>query len=205
VSALAVERGRLAIGEAASGVAPPGAALERRVRELERIYREIESTRMAGLGITHPRLEVAAVDFAAEPAGGAAGVLVTPWFMNLVWLPDAEAVRRPAAGDGPPAPPPLAVLASRARQIGHEVIDFLGAYEEGFGPFETCSLFSPMFHFEDQAAAVATAREVLRLLRQPQADGRDAARVEAGSGLPLAERGEPAASRRAFLLGRRTA
>ncbi|MBL8341341.1 MAG: [NiFe]-hydrogenase assembly chaperone HybE [Rubrivivax sp.] len=184
------------------------AAVQHRVRELERIYREIETTRMAGLGITHPKLEVAAVDFAAEPTGGAAGVLITPWFMNLVWLPEAEADRRCTDDREAPGRPTLGIGVSRARSIGCEVIDFLGAHEAGFGPFETCSLFSPMFDFVDQAAAVATAREVLRLLRQPvdpaAAPGRAASLGEDAPAGP-GGRAAPAASRRAFLLGRQSA
>ncbi|MBL8324080.1 MAG: [NiFe]-hydrogenase assembly chaperone HybE [Rubrivivax sp.] len=187
----------------AAGHAAHNAALECRVRELERVYRQIETTKMAGLGITHPKLEVAAVDFAAEPTGGAAGVLVTPWFMNLVWLPDEQAARRDAVEGQASAEPPLGVGVSRARAIGCEVIEFLGACEAGLGPFETCSLFSPMFDFVDQAAAVATAREVLRLLRQA-GDPAAAPCPAPGEHAPAENGGRaaPAASRRAFLLGR---
>jgi len=182
-------------------------ALVARVRELERTYRHIETTRMAGLGLTHPGLAVAAVGFAPEAGGGVAGVLVTPWFMNLVWLPDDEPARPveavepvepvdPAAKAVPPARV-LAVGESRARRIGGEVIEFLGAHETGLGSFETCSLFSPMFEFVDQAAALATAAEVMQLLRQPPAD--------AAPHKPQPRVAEPVPGRRAFLLGGRAA
>jgi hypothetical protein len=187
------------------------AALLARVRELERIYRRIATTRMAGIPILHPGLEVTAVGFAPEPGGGgAAGVLVTPWFMNLVWLPDEDAEEKapPPAADGGAAsdsavgrearPPALRVGVSRARRIGHEAFDFLGAHEEGFGPFETCSLFSPVLEFADQVAAVATAEAVLELLRAPPA-------ATGVPGEPAPPQGEPVPARRAFLLGRRAA
>ncbi|TXH61274.1 MAG: [NiFe]-hydrogenase assembly chaperone HybE, partial [Burkholderiaceae bacterium] len=66
----------------------------------------------------------------------------------------------------------LFVRASRSRAVGNERFEFLGAHEEGFGPFEACSLFSPMFQFEDQAAALATAEEVLRQPDQVHEPGR---------------------------------
>lgn len=167
---------------------------------------------MAGLGLTHPLLAVAAVGFAPEPVGGAAGVLVTPWFMNLVWLPDDEPCERMA--DEVPAAMPLATGASRSRRIGPETIEFLGAHEAGFGAFETCSLFSPMFEFTDQAAALATAEAVMQLLRPgpaqatgapPAAAERFGQAIEKLRAAPFDPLGEPAPARRAFLLGRRAA
>lgn len=130
------------------------AALARRVAALEARFREIAATRMAGVPVQNERLAVQAVGFQALPAGGALGVLVTPWFMNLVRLP----------AEGEPAPAPGA---SRTHAVGPERFDFIGAHEAGFGSFEACSLFSPMFEFADHAAAVATAAEVLALLRRP--------------------------------------
>jgi hypothetical protein len=206
-SAIAGAGGTVAPAMAIAATEPgAGPALVARVRELERTYRHIETTRMAGLGLTHPGLAVAAVGFAPEAAGGAAGVLVTPWFMNLVWLPDHEPARlvepvEPVEGVEPaakaqPLARVLAVGESRARRIGGEVVEFLGAYEAGLGPFETCSLFSPMFEFVDQAAALATAAAVMRLLRQPPADV---------VSRKLPQGAEPVPARRAFLLGGRAA
>lgn len=147
----------------------PTTALFRRVAALEARFRDIAVTRMAGVPLLNERLAVAALGF--EPVDdGALGVLLTPWFMNLLWLPAADAV---AAAPG----------ASRRRAVGRENFEFIGAHEEGLGAYEACSLFSPMFEFEDQAAALATAREVLAQLRQPAPP-------------------EPQASRRALLFGR---
>ena len=53
------------------------------------------------------------------------------------------------------------------RRYGEHALDFTGAHEaEGLGAWEQASLFSPMFAFADQPAAVATAHEVMRQLRQ---------------------------------------
>jgi len=86
------------------------------------------------------------------------GVLIAPWFMNLVRLPvvaQAPGQAHPATGNK--------VL----RRIGSESFEFIGAQEESVGAFEACSLFSPMFEFADQDAAVGTATEILFRLRNP--------------------------------------
>jgi len=60
-------------------------AAEIRAR-LEAAYRHIEKARMQGVPILNPALEVRAIGF--EPCGGwHLGILVTPWFMNLLLLP----------------------------------------------------------------------------------------------------------------------
>ena len=149
------------------------AAVASRVAELEALFERIAATRMAGIPILHPGLRVQAVGFEADGDAAAVGVLVTPWFMNLVWLPlsDHDDV--------------LPVRATRERRVGREVFPFIGADEEGFGAFEACSLFSPMGEFADHAAAVATARAVIEELHKPEPPPP-----------------EPTSSRRALLFGR---
>lgn len=122
-------------------------------------FREIATTRMRGLPLLNPVLSVEAVGFAhqqigPEPACGLLGVLVTPWCMNLIWLPD-ESRDRPADGE------------ARDYLIGGERLSFIGAHDETFGHYQSCSLFSPMFEFADSRSAFDTATQVLALLRQP--------------------------------------
>jgi [NiFe] hydrogenase assembly HybE family chaperone len=164
----------------AATLTAPGAeaSTARRARALATLFRHVAATRMAGIPILHPKLEVQAVGFAPEPDGHACvGVLLTPWFMNLV--------RLPLAGDEAMAP----IGVSARRRVGGEVFDFIGADEAGFGRYESCSLFSPMGDFADHAAALATAQAVLDELRRPP---EPVAAVPAG----------PAASRRSLLFGR---
>jgi [NiFe] hydrogenase assembly HybE family chaperone len=151
-----------------------------RLDVLVSLFREIETTRMRGVPLLHPGLRVEAVGFEPEPAGtGAVGILVTPWFMNLLRIPlDPAHDVLPALRPG----------ATRRRTIGCEAFEFIGAHEEPFGPYEACSLFSPMLEFEDQAAAHATACAVLRLLREPPA--------------PPSPEPSPLPARRSFLFGR---
>jgi [NiFe] hydrogenase assembly HybE family chaperone len=55
-------------------------------QDLVERYRDIHRERMQGLPIVHPGLEVEAVGFAPWEEHDL-GVLITPWFMNLVLLP----------------------------------------------------------------------------------------------------------------------
>jgi [NiFe] hydrogenase assembly HybE family chaperone len=191
--------------------ATAGDLLDARVRALVALYREIAATRMRGLPLLNPALQVRAVGFelvsarAAEPDGtlqpsgaqavaapeqaAAVGVLITPWFMNLVWLP---LQRLEAAAH---------VGRKVTRHVGQECFEFIGAHEDGFGGYEACSLFSPVFEFQSQQAAVETARAVLDALRQPKT-----AAVPVPAVAPAQSPEIPQApARRAFLFGRSAA
>ncbi len=172
-------------------------AWQARVRQLEDCFSEIERTRMAGLPMLHPGLRVCALGFepdAATPAGQVpvlTGVLITPWFMNLMRLPRQWPVPADDASSTAASVPALAgVGVSVARRVGQAEFGFLGGFESQLGAYEACSLFSPMGEFADQAAARATAQEVLRQLRAEPA------------GPAHAPPASPA--RRGFLFGRRS-
>jgi len=157
----------------------PSDHLNARVAELAALFTTIAQTRMAGVPVLNPALQVEAIGFEYRPAGdgdaAGLGILITPWFMNLVRLP----LQRDES----------------AAQVGrtHEALlagqrfEFIGAHEGALGAFAACSLFSPMFEFADQVTARATALEVLAQLRTPPAP---AARIE------------PVPARRSFLFGR---
>lgn len=132
-------------------------SLTAKVAFLEDAFRAIEATRMRGLPLLHNGLQVQALGFQPLPGDEAAalGVLLTPWFMSLVRLPlddEAEAAV-PAVG------------VKREHRLGEMGFEFIGAHEPTLGRFEMCSMFSPVFEFANQAGALATAREVLALLR----------------------------------------
>jgi [NiFe] hydrogenase assembly HybE family chaperone len=172
-------------GSGLAALSPAAAApLGGRVAALVRQFQHIQATRMAGVPLLHPALAVQAVGFAPEPGqpGLALGVLVTPWFMNLIRLPlaDSAAALLPEPGcDG-------------LLQLGAQQLDFIGAQEDVIGRYALCSLFSPMADFADQAGAVATALAVLDLLRPTAA-------TSASPGTGGAPQ-QPA--RRGFLFGR---
>lgn len=199
----------------ASGPAKPDPrrlldAAKQRIDDLERSFRHIASTRMAGVPVLHAALQVRAVGFAPLPdePGWLCGVLVTPWFMNLLRLPLeplADPPRAAAAGC-------LDVGRDAPRELGGQALHFVGAHEDRLGHYEQCSLYSPMFHFADQAAAVATAAEVMKLLRNPPAapapSDATPARLAPPAPAPQAaavnpsEADEPRPARRGFLFGR---
>lgn len=196
--------------------AGPGSAtdprLPRRVAGLQRAYDHIWRTRMQGLPLLNPALWVEAVDFELFDDGKAAlGVLVTPWFMNLIHLPLAAPA---AAAQGSPDDWPLGV--ARPLTVGGETFEFIGAGDPGVGPFAMCSLFSPMFEFASHAAARATAQAVLVSLRGEaealadignvgMADPARSSRAALVSVAPPARDVRPVAAvpaRRSFLFGR---
>lgn len=112
--------------------------LKQRVTVLEALFDDIANTRMQGVLIKNLALKVQAVDFAPVPQQPdmMQGVLITPWFMNLVRLPLRN------------APASAQVLAERqkaTRQVGNTDFEFIGSFEVTIGAFEVCSLYSPIF------------------------------------------------------------
>lgn len=171
-------------------VTPDTAALATRVDALVAAYQRIAATRMQGIPLLHDVLRVQAVGFEyvaqSEPKDtvSAVGILVTPWFMNLVWLP-LQSLDQPRQ-----------VGIKMQRHVGSVCFEFIAAHEDAFGSYETCSLFSPVFEFENQTAAVDTAQAALATLRQPTRAAHMAPTT------PTAPSAPEAPARRAFLFGR---
>lgn len=157
----------------------PADRLNDRVAQLAALFTHIAHTRMAGVPVLNTALQVEAIGFECLPAGdgdaAGLGILITPWFMNLVCLP---LQRDDSAAN---------VGRIHEESLGGQRFEFIGAHEAALGAFAACSLFSPMFEFADQATARATALEVLAHLRRPPA--------------PAARPG-PVPARRSFLFGR---
>lgn len=127
---------------------------------LEATFVAIQRERMADVPILNPALKVEAVGFRAWD-GYCLGVLVTPWFMNFMLLPGN---RDEWAG-----------LPSGTR-INHVFpsgnYEFILGEEERIGRYQMCSLFSPVFEFQDQEAAVVIAEAVMEgLMDEGNRDG----------------------------------
>lgn len=170
----------------------PSVLVQRSAALAER-FQQICVTRMGGLPVLNPALQVEVVDFRLWPddasdgpglteQGVGLGILVTPWFMNLIRLP----LQPEPASDG--------VGSKRSQVLAGQEFEFIGAHEDGIGAFAACSLFSPMFDFRDPATARDTAVLILAHLRAPVAPPVARAEAPAKPGV---------AARRAFLLGRR--
>lgn len=116
---------------------------------LQQVYCRIQQERMAGLPLLNSALEVEAVGF--RPWNGRClGILITPWFMNLFLLPSEG----DEWGEMQPGTKQL-------HQFPSGPYEFVVGDEEGIGRYQVCSLFSPMFEFQDQETAVATAEHVM--------------------------------------------
>jgi [NiFe] hydrogenase assembly HybE family chaperone len=114
--------------------------------------------RMRGLAFVNPALDVEAVAFAPWQ-GHWLGVLVTPWFMNLILAPrDAAAWTSLGPGE------------KRGYRFPAGAFDFIGAHDDVAGEYQVCSLFSPLLHFDDQE----TARMVAGLAREALFDAANA-------------------------------
>lgn len=136
---------------------PPVHRGENPAAALETVFRQIAATRMAGVSILNPALDVEAVGFRSW-RGDWVGVLITPWFMNLICLPGPDSTRE--------------AQSSGSRQdvelpSGH--YEFLSADEDELGHYLTSSLFSPMFEFPDMERARTVAEAVLAEIFAPAA------------------------------------
>ncbi|WP_321858469.1 [NiFe]-hydrogenase assembly chaperone HybE [Paraburkholderia tropica] len=153
-------------------------------RRVEAAFAQIAATRMRDLPYLNPRLAVAAVGFRLWQSSWI-GVLVTPWGINLLQLPTDDAPFAAwRAADAIDVTLPGAMLA------------FVPARLDALGEYRQCSLFSPAQQFVDQASALATAHEVLRLLFEPEASA-DATAATVATPAP------PADPRRRRLFGLR--
>jgi [NiFe] hydrogenase assembly HybE family chaperone len=155
----------------------PSAALQAR-------FEHIRRGAMQGMPMLNETLSVRAVGFRPWREHWL-GVLVTPWFMNLVLMPRQVQHWHP-----------LTERESRPFVFPAGVFEFIGAMDTELGGYAACSLFSPMFEFVDAAAAEATALASLDALFDPQ--------HQPASEVPPAEpRPAAAVSKRDFLFGQR--
>lgn len=107
-----------------------------------------------GLPILNPALAVQAVGF-QHWFSACAGILVTPWMMNLLVLPSDG-----ASWDGEPG-------TKRRFELPAGPGDFILCDEKGIGPYLSQSLFSPMSSFASQEQAVDTASRIMAGLMRP--------------------------------------
>jgi [NiFe] hydrogenase assembly HybE family chaperone len=116
---------------------------------LESCFADIQQQRMAGIPILNPVLRVQAVDFQLYQQTWL-GVLISPWFMNILLMRD----------DG------LAVGTKVMHNFPAGQFEFTVAREDALGFYQSCSLYSPMLAFDQQDTAVQTAQAALRALLQ---------------------------------------
>ncbi|WBL77723.1 [NiFe]-hydrogenase assembly chaperone HybE [Bradyrhizobium xenonodulans] len=129
-------------------------------QRLAHVYRDIGERAMRELPIYNDGLDVEAVGFRVSN-GTIIGIMVTPWFMNVV-MPAGELA-------------PAASASTLRSRFPAGDIDFILSDLNHVGRIASCSLFSPMFGFADVASARATAEAVINELMLP-ADGKEVTR-----------------------------
>lgn len=177
--------------------APEAAAMaerERRTAALVADFTEVFHAKMRELPMVNRALHVQAVGFQPHD-GGFLGVLVAPWFMNLVLLPGPDrAALKPGAKE---------VLSFPSGDY-----EFMHAARETVGPYLACALFSPMGDFTSQLQAVEVARAAMaELFRAENRAGTDrgaeirARRLAEAAPPPAGDAPDPALSRRRLITG----
>jgi [NiFe] hydrogenase assembly HybE family chaperone len=146
----------------------------RLAERLEAHFVEVRARAMKDVPICNENLAVASAGFRPWREW-AVGIVVTPWFMNIVAAPFSDA-------------PPVAIEPGATQSLALPAGDvaFLAADLDGFDRLLMCSLFSPMQDFVDHEAALATAQAALDLLLAPPAND------------PAPENPAPNLDRRAF-------
>ena len=128
-----------------------------KVADLVARYQAIYEERMRDLPIVNPKLAVEAVGFDQWEEKDL-GILITPWFMNLVVLPDSDRLVDLPQGDRvecrfPSGPCELTVY-----------------QDEELGTYLAAVLFRTVADFPDQDVARAVAEEALaQILAEPPA------------------------------------
>jgi [NiFe] hydrogenase assembly HybE family chaperone len=143
------------------------------VQNLANAYRRA-ALNVKGMPIYNPTLAIEAIGF-REYAGRHVGVIVTPWFMNVMALPSPEDLK-------------VWVSGSTARIVlPSGSYDFMVTELEEVGLIGSCSLFSTMTEFTDHEAAQLAATTVAEALFTPEE--------------PAAPQPAPTVSRRSLLTG----
>ena len=133
--------------------------LSKTSEKLEQTFEQIYQQRMLDIPICNHDISVKVVGFQSWD-NCFLGVLVTPWFMNLILLPQSR-----------DAWENLKELESVPHIFPSGRYSFLVGYEAELGKYQSCSLFSPMFEFADNDAAIETATEVIKeLMNQEHID-----------------------------------
>jgi len=133
-------------------VAIPQDIIDEKVARLESAFNHIYKERMSDVPIINDKVEVRVIGFQRWQSSYLC-IMITPWFMNLMLLP----------GEAENWQDKVETTASR-HTFPSGNYEFLVGFEDAIGKYQMCSLFSPMFEFADNDAAVETAECAIREL-----------------------------------------
>ncbi len=120
------------------------------IRTLEAAFSQVHQ-RMESLPFLNPRLQVRALGFQPwQPYW--LGVMVTPWFMNLMLLPGDESADVSRVGEAQSVNFPCGTFS------------FVAGHNHTIGSYLSCSLFSPVQELESQQLAEEVALASLNQL-----------------------------------------
>lgn len=130
--------------------------IERRTELLVSDFNEVWHGKMRDVPLVNKLLHVQAVGFQMVD-GRPLGVLISPWFMNLIQLPaEGEDWSDLKAGE------------KEYMSFPSGEYEFIHNSREMVGGYKACSLFSPMNDFKTQAQAVDVAAAVMVALFQEE-------------------------------------
>lgn len=152
-------------------------------RLVEAAFERIRIQYMSDVPFANPALQVQALDFDLWQDNWL-GVLITPWFINLLLLPGARGHWQSVSGNN---------------RLFHSFPSgnyaFLGGAEAEIGEYQSCSLISTMSQFAEQEDACAVAREVIKNMLKGPDPVPEALKKEQNC-----QADEPSLSKRRFLL-----
>ncbi|NVO25512.1 [NiFe]-hydrogenase assembly chaperone HybE [Donghicola mangrovi] len=132
------------------------AMLSKKTSALVTDFNEVWHAKMRDVPIVNKVLHVQAVGWRVHE-GRPLGILISPWFMNLIQLPaEGEDWSDLMAG------------AKEHLTFPSGEYEFISNVREMTGGYKACSLFSPMGDFKSQAAAVEVAEAVMVALFQEE-------------------------------------
>lgn len=123
--------------------------IEEQVAKLTADFREVWHSKMRDVPLVNKALSVEPVGFVSHEGRGL-GVLVSPWFMNLIMLPregEDWSALVPGAKENIDFPSGTYEFIHNVREMG--------------GGYKACSLFSPMGDFQTQMQATDVARAIM--------------------------------------------
>ncbi|NBZ88266.1 [NiFe]-hydrogenase assembly chaperone HybE [Stagnihabitans tardus] len=133
------------------------ARIEAQTRALVADFTEIFHAKMRDLPMVNQALHVQAVGFRRHEAPelpGTLGVLIAPWFMNLVLIPDQPLALKPGE--------------KLTLTFPSGAYEFIFNTREQTGDYLACALFSPMGDFTSQLQAVEVAHAVMSELMKSE-------------------------------------
>ncbi|MBS9781269.1 MAG: [NiFe]-hydrogenase assembly chaperone HybE [Gammaproteobacteria bacterium] len=149
-----------------------------RVQHLQQRVTHIANNEMADLPLNRDGITVEALHFSRWQEG-LLGILVTPWTMNLTYLPTVFQTQTQAIGT------------KQGYQFGDNHLEFITAYDEELGQYQVCSLESPIVSFSTQSEAQLIAKMIIDNLLNPQPASEN-----------TTKKSQQIISRRAFLRGK---